>query len=185
MSDDFARLQGARCRLRPYATADIPHLARLANDRLVTRWMTARFPYPYTLSDAENWIAKAVLEHPVNTFVIEVEGAFAGSVAILPHDGEGRGIAEFGYWLGREFWGRGIAAEAARILADFALTTRELRRLEARVWEPNIASVRVLESAGFVREATLRSGVVDREGTVSNLLIFGRLATDSSPLDRS
>jgi ribosomal-protein-alanine N-acetyltransferase len=181
VSDNFSRLRGKRCRLRPYATGDVSELARLANDKLVTRWMTATFKYPYTVADAEEWIAKVTREEPVNTFVIEANGAFAGSVAILPHDGEGLGVAEFGYWLGRAFWGRGIATEAARLLADYALTIRGLRRLESRVWEPNHASIRVLEKAGFVREALLRDGVIDRDGVVSNLLLYGRLASDPRP----
>jgi RimJ/RimL family protein N-acetyltransferase len=169
---------GERCSLRPYEAGDVADLGRLANDKLVTRWMTATFRYPYTLADAEAWIARVTREDPPNAFVILVHGAFAGSVAIVPRDGEVLGTAEFGYWLGRQFWGRGIAGEAARLLADYALTDRGLRRLEAYVWEPNGASARVLEKAGFVLEGRLRDGVVDREGLVSNLLIYGRLATD-------
>jgi len=144
--------------------------------------MTARFPYPYAISDAEDWISKVAGEAPTNTFVIEADERFAGSVAVLPREGEARGTAEFGYWLGREFWGRGIATEAACLLAGHALTLRGLRRLEARVWEPNRASARVLEKAGFVREAELREAVVDRNGIVSNLLLYARLASDPSPI---
>jgi RimJ/RimL family protein N-acetyltransferase len=182
MGNDPWHFRGKRCRLRPYATGDAAALARLANDPGVSRWMTARFPCPYTLSDAEDWISRVSLEAPTNTFVIESDGEFAGSVAVLPHDGEARGTAEFGYWLGREFWGRGIATDAARLLADHSFTSRGLRRLEARVWEPNRASARVLEKAGFVLEAELREAVVDRNGIVSNLLLYARLASDPSPL---
>lgn len=179
MSEHIHNLLGKRCRLRPYETGDVADLARLANDKLVTRWMTATFAFPYTRADAEAWVAKVTSEDPVNTFVVEVDGRFSGAAAFLPHDGEALGVAEFGYWLGREFWGRGIMGEAARLLADYALTVRGLRRLESRVWEPNVASARVLEKAGFVREALLRDGVIDRAGVVSNLLIYGRLASDN------
>lgn len=51
-----------------------------------------------------------------------------------------------GYWIGREFWGRGIASAA---LGQF-LRAEVARPLNARVAKHNTASIRVLRKAGFV-----------------------------------
>lgn len=95
-------------------------------------------------------------------------------------DGESRGVAVFGYWLGHAFWGTGLATEAARLLASHAFTVRDLRRLEAYVFAPNVASARVLEKAGFRRGAVLREGVMDREGIVMDAWLYARLRSEAT-----
>jgi RimJ/RimL family protein N-acetyltransferase len=72
---------------------------------------------------------------------IVADGDLAGSLALFP-DGGKRAV---GYWIGREFWGRGIATDALRLfLAGFAE-----RPLYAWVIATNAASIRVLEKCGF------------------------------------
>jgi RimJ/RimL family protein N-acetyltransferase len=105
---------------------------------------------------------------------IEVEGAIAGGIAVEPREDERSGTALFGYWLGRSYWGRGIATEAARLLSDFALQSGGLRRLEATVFAPNTASARVLEKCGFTLEGRSREMYLDRGGAVCDGLLFGR-----------
>lgn len=56
------------------------------------------------------------------------------------------GEPEVSYWLGKEYWGRGIATQA---LAQF-LRQQPVRPLYARAVKDNIASLRVLEKCGFV-----------------------------------
>ncbi len=83
-----------------------------------------------------------VLEDPRNsTWTVLVAGEVAGYVACFPqHD-----ALHVGYWLGRPFWGRGIATAAlARLLGEVPT-----RPLFARVAEHNVASRRVLEKCGF------------------------------------
>jgi len=168
---------GTRCSLRPYALADAEAVARLADDFAVARWMTAAFPFPYTLADARTWTAKATAEEPVDNFAIEAEGTLVGGAGLRPLAGECRGAAEFGYWLGRAYWGRGIATEAARLLVQRAFE-RGLRRLEAHVFAPNVGSARVLEKAGFRREGLLRSALVERDGAIVDGLLYARLDID-------
>ena len=66
----------------------------------------------------------------------------AGNVMSFERDG----LREVGYWLGRAYWGRGIATQA---LAAF-LRDERIRPLQARVVADNHASLRVLEKCGFV-----------------------------------
>jgi [ribosomal protein S5]-alanine N-acetyltransferase len=170
-------LEGALCRLRPYRDDDVDALRALADDPLVARWMTAGFASPYTEEAARAWIDAAQADLPVRNFAIEVEGAFAGGAGLEPLGGERAGVAVFGYWLGRRYWGRGIATDAARTLAAYALTSGRLRRLQASVFAPNLASARVLEKAGFTCEARLRDAYVQRDGTVCDELVYARLAS--------
>ena len=164
--------------LRPFRGDDVDGLLAVADDAQVTRWMSARFPHPYTRADAEFWIAKTTTESPTETFALEIDGRIAGAVAYEAHDGERAGVAEFGYWLAPKYWGRGIITAASRLLVKHAFDVRGLRRLEAHVFAPNVASAKVLEKCGFVKEATMRQRVTDREGNVLDTYLYARLATD-------
>jgi RimJ/RimL family protein N-acetyltransferase len=88
--------------------------------------------------------------------IVTENGTVAGQLLSFPRDG----VREIGYWLGRRFWGRGIATAA---LAEFLPLVTE-RPLYGVVSEPNIASRRVLERNGFVlaerheRESLLPDG---------------------------
>ena len=68
--------------------------------------------------------------------------------------------ALIGYWLAGPFWGRGIATEAVRIVSDYAFATCNVLRLFALPFADNARSTRVLEKAGYTREAVLRSSSV-------------------------
>jgi RimJ/RimL family protein N-acetyltransferase len=70
-----------------------------------------------------------------------VDGEVAGSIASFLQGGE----REVGYWLGREFWGRGVATKALRAF----LTDESRRPIYAHVARHNLASRRVLENCGF------------------------------------
>lgn len=72
---------------------------------------------------------------------IVYDGRVAGSVLSYVSDGE----PEVSYWLGREFWGKGIATQA---LAAF-LQIQTLRPIYARAAKDNLASLRVLQKCGF------------------------------------
>jgi len=91
-----------------------------------------------------HWRTNVLPRREATKKTIVVDGAIAGNVVSWEKDGE-RAI---GYWLGRAFWGRGIASAAvARFVAEHELT----RPLYAYVAISNTASVRVLERCGFRR----------------------------------
>src|SRR4029079_16654406 len=98
-----------RCLLRPLTPADAPSLAAHANDRSIWLNLRDRFPHPYHLSDAEQYIAGVMNQQVQTSFGIIVEGQAAGSISLMLREDVERISAEIGYWLGRAFWGRGIA----------------------------------------------------------------------------
>jgi RimJ/RimL family protein N-acetyltransferase len=170
-------MRGRLCLVRPYRAADAKAICAIADDFMVARWMTRAFPHPYTQRDADDWIALATSDTAERYYAIEVDGSLAGGVGVEPYNGERDGNAAFGYWLGRAYWGRGIATEAARMLADRALGSGRLRRLEASIFAENVASARVLEKCGFTREGTLREFYLDRSGKICDAVFFARLAS--------
>jgi len=66
------------------------------------------------------------------------------------------GRAELGYFIGREHWGYGYASEAVRLALEYAFEWLNLRKVYARVYAPNEASIKVLEKNGFELVGRLR-----------------------------
>lgn len=115
------------------------------------------FPHPYGIGDALAFIDLTDRMEPQTFFAIEVDGTLAGGIGYTRRTDVERIEAEVGYWLGRAFWGRGIATAALRLLTARAFAADPgLQRLWAVPFVTNVASARVLEKAGYTREGTLR-----------------------------
>ena len=147
--------------IRSWRPSDAAGLARQANDRRVWLGMRDAFPHPYSLEDAQRFIAKALGMSPETYLAIEVSGAVAGGIGYTLHVDVERVAAEVGYWLGVEYWGRGIATAALGVLTRHAfLSHQELQRLYAVPFSSNPTSGRVLSKAGYRPEGTLRQSVI-------------------------
>jgi RimJ/RimL family protein N-acetyltransferase len=138
-------LETDRLTLRAPRLDDVKAIAGFANDRRVAE-NTARVPHPYTLDDAERFIATANGQDGEAVFVISRDGDVIGACGIEPRAG---GAAEIGYWLGAPFWGRGYATEALRAAIDYAFGDLGHTALQAGARVSNPASRRVLEKCGF------------------------------------
>jgi RimJ/RimL family protein N-acetyltransferase len=145
-------------------------LVRNANDRRVWRNLRDEFPHPYTREDATDWIRRASGAIPQTAFAIVVGELAVGGIGLRLREDVYRRSAEIGYWLGREHWGRGITSEAVQALTEWAFPTFDLCRIFAGVFEWNLASMRVLEKAGFRLEGRLRKAIVKDGETVDELL---------------
>ncbi|MDQ6942747.1 MAG: GNAT family N-acetyltransferase [Candidatus Eremiobacteraeota bacterium] len=172
-------VRGTLCTLRPWRLADVATLPEVASDPDVVRYMNHRFPSPYTRADADAWIRIQLDDPQARHWVIEVDGALAGGIGLTAGVLEHAGNLAIGYWVGKRFWGRGIASDALRALTAHAIATLRPRRLWANVMAANTASARVLEKAGYVREAVLARAIVDRHGTAHDELIFVFPQTDA------
>ena len=145
--------------LRDYNVTDIDRLVALANNRNVSRYLVYTFPYPYTRSDAKWWIEVGSKANKAITKVIELEGEFVGSVGFHPQSGWRSHVAEIGYWIGEDYWGRGLATLALKRMSDHAFTLPALKKLYAPVLGANQASKRVLEKCGFALEGVFKKEV--------------------------
>ena len=80
---------------------------------------------------------------------IVADGVVAGNIGSWPENGQ----QLLGYWVGREFWGRGVATQALALLVDEV----SIRPLYAHVVMHNVGSIRVLEKCGFRRDRVAES----------------------------
>jgi RimJ/RimL family protein N-acetyltransferase len=141
----FARTP--RLLLRPGFPEDAAALAMAIADQAIVRNLTVA-PWPYTLRDAEAYLAKP--RDPVLPSLLIFERT-AGAPRLIGSCGLGRrpsGAVEMGYWIARTHWGRGFATEACKALIDIARTLG-LGTVEGSHFTDNPASGRVLEKLGF------------------------------------
>jgi len=128
-------------KLRMVADSDLPIFFEQQLDP-EANWMaafTAKDPTDRLAFDT-HW-AKVLADPGITIRTILLDGQVAGSVLCHGWGSE----PELSYWLGREFWGRGIATQALALFLDVA----RVRPLYARVARDNTASIRVLEKNGF------------------------------------
>jgi 8-oxo-dGTP diphosphatase len=149
----FAPLTTERLTLRPLLAGDAEALHRLVNDWEVSRTLSA-VPFPYPRELADEWIASTARELEAGTAyhlaITGQEGAEELLVGVVGLRINAKARAgRLGYWVGRRFWGHGVATEAAGRLARWALANLDLDRLEANVATDNPASVAVLVHIGF------------------------------------
>lgn len=76
-----------------------------------------------------------------------------------------------------EYWGHGYGTDAYLQLLDFAFNQRNLHRIKALVLDDNLASQKLHEKLGFVREGILRDSVY-KDGKYKNQIVYGLLAKD-------
>lgn len=140
------------------------------------KYLSDRLPYPYTLENADWWINFACENEGKNGVFrkVLVNGKVAGNITVERLPDVRKNDAELGYLFAREYWGKGIATVAAKLICDIAFRELSLNRLTAQVYEGNIASRRVLEKCGFTLEGNLKNAVTKGD-KVYNLLIFGKL----------
>lgn len=149
-------LNCGKCQLRTWHPNDIESVVHHANNRKVWLNMRDGFPHPYTQADAQDWIQRARAARPETSFAIVVAGQAVGGIGFELKTDVERYSAEVGYWLGEEFWGQGICTEALKAATPYALKTYHLNRIFALPLSGNLASIRVLEKAGYRREGLLR-----------------------------
>ena len=151
-----APLDTARLRLRRMRPEDAPEIARLLDDWEVARH-TSNIPFPYERSVADDFIAKVGVEMAEGrALVFAVEERLTGKLAGCVGASLTGHIAEIGYWIGREFWGKGYATEAVRRCLRALFQNFGLGTVWGAVLPENPASRRVMEKAGLLFERTQR-----------------------------
>src|SRR5262249_20169801 len=138
--------------LSEFRSSDKDALIAHLNDRDIYD-RTLRIPFPYTATDAEEWLALVPK-------IIEQQGrpdhwAIRDADAALVVGGGFNGFevgkshrAEVGYWLAKPFWGRGIMTAVVQRVCQHAFDEFGLVKITAHVFAHNPASARVLEKCG-------------------------------------
>lgn len=167
--------------IRPWRVGDGPSLARHANNPSVSRNMRDRFPHPYSLADAQTFIAASLSQDPQTVFAIAVDDAAVGGIGYTLHDDVERVAAEIGYWIGVDYWGRGIMSTAVAAFTRWVFDRHpELRRLYAVPMAWNRASARVLEKAGYRLEGRMRESAI-KNGLIVDQFLYAILRDELGP----
>jgi ribosomal-protein-alanine N-acetyltransferase len=175
-------LQTARLRLRAFEDADAQDLFALQSNARVLRYWDGP---PWTeRSRAEKFIARCrEMEKEGSGARLAVDrasdGAFIGWCVLSGWNPDFRS-AGLGYCFDDAAWGHGYATEAGRVLLRWAFDTLDLNRVQAETDTRNVASARVLEKLGFLREGTLREDCVVN-GEVSDSWVYGLLRREWRP----
>ena len=144
-----------RLLLRPMRLTDADDVYAYARDPDWSRFLP--LPSPYRRVHAEEYVAKSVLgpwdTRP--TFAITMESRVIGAIDVRINARDA--VAELGYSVARSQWGRGLMAEAAGAVIDWAFADRCLAKVVARADILNRQSWRVMEKLGMRREGILRS----------------------------
>ncbi len=139
--------------LRPPVPADAEQLHRLVNDWGVVR-MLSRLPFPYPRTLTDDWIASTAEQLAKGSgYHLVITGDEAGEELVIGCVGLRMdmkpGVGNLGYWVGRRYWGHGVATEAVGKVARWALANLPITRVEAHVAEDNPASAAVLRRIGL------------------------------------
>lgn len=162
--------------LRPLRPEDKPVFTSSIDDRSIWSQLTDGVAHPYTLAHADAFFARVNVEPPF-ALAIERNGAFAGLIGAYPMSDIERNTAEMGYWIGAAHQGHGLATLALRTMVPYAFGVLGKHRLQARVFDGNLASMRVLEKCGFQKEGVLRDAVT-KDGRILDLHVFSLLERD-------
>jgi RimJ/RimL family protein N-acetyltransferase len=182
MSAACPLVEGEGFILRPWRLDDRDALVRHANDEGVSRGLSDRFPYPYTRQDADNFLSHPV-EPPSLVLAIEIEGEAVGGIGMRPGEDTLRIGSQLGYWLGRQYWGRGLMSRIVPRWCAHVFANYGFERLQATVLSNNPASARVLEKSGFAREGTLRRAAIKRN-EVLDLWMYAMLRPEADSARR-
>jgi RimJ/RimL family protein N-acetyltransferase len=161
-----------KCTLRDWRKGDESSLVRHANNPNVARDLADVFPHPYTLDDAFAWVARHAGIEPPTQFAIEIDASAVGGIGLIIGSGLHSRSAEIGYWLGEDYWGRGIMSGVVRAVTHYAFETFDLAHVFAGTFERAAGSRRVLEKAGFILEGRLRQHVT-KNGETMDDFIYG------------
>jgi len=132
--------------IRPIESGDAEQLARIANNVKIRDAMRTGFPHPYTLEDAKTFIEVCHKAKHLPRAIV-VDGLYAGQIGIFPRE---IGDAEIGYWLGEEYWGRGVITQAIALIVKLAKEIVKPTEIYAKVIKDNVGSWKALEKNGFV-----------------------------------
>jgi len=170
--------------LRKWSPNDKAELIALCNavDRT---YLSDRMPFPYTEEDADWWLGMVGLnEGKKGVFrAITVDGKIIGSVSIERNSGY-KNEGELGYMLLTEHWSKGFATDAVMQICGIAFHELNLDKITAKVHDPNIASIKVLEKNGFIIDshgvtADIKQAVKRSEPPASTTIIAGPCSVES------
>lgn len=166
--------------LRPFRTDDIGKFVALCNSSEQISRNSLHMPYPMTKQDFISWHIDQENQFENGTeynFAItdKQSGELLGAIE-LTHDQENN-KGEVGYWVGQQFWGRGIATASLIAIIDFAFKYKGYHRVCARHFSQNIISGKVARKAGMTKEGVHVHDIL-KDGIYKDMVCYGIINHD-------
>jgi 8-oxo-dGTP diphosphatase len=147
--------QTERLTLRALEKSELPRLVELLGVWDVVRWLSV-VPFPYNFRDAEEFYAD-ITPHNLHgepqfyALALKSDNLLIGGIGLQPPRtaNAAPGEIEIGYWLGKDYWNRGLMREAARAVIDIAFARPGTQAICATTDPANQASQNVLRQAGL------------------------------------
>ena len=160
--------------LTPFLPTDKAALVNQINDKEIFD-NTLLIPHPYTEQDADNWfdlLDKQLQSNgsQSNWAIRKEDGQLIGGIGFWLAHGKASHKDELGYWLGREYWGKGIMTNVVERFVEFGFEKRGLVRIMATIFAHNKGSARVLEKVGFQKEGILRKNYFKNDRYIDGIL---------------
>jgi [ribosomal protein S5]-alanine N-acetyltransferase len=163
----FPKLPGVLVNLRELTVNDAQNITHLMNYN-ISKYLYD-VPDPYSVQDALNFIRTAHSDFKSLKslhFAIEYKSeseprnnnnlVLVGAVGLKNIDLVNR-KANLGYWIGEQYWGRGIATECIRLIIDYAFSPElGLKQISAYVFPENKGSIHVLEKNGMKNKGEVK-----------------------------
>ncbi|KAK5938278.1 hypothetical protein PMZ80_009248 [Knufia obscura] len=204
MSDTILTLKD-NISIRRYRETDAEEITLHANNRKIWQNLTDRYPFPYKLEDSKWWINHCndkaqwlSIISPSDIGQSETKEAFEarraestlptdyvvchldkpiGSCGLM-QDHRGPRTVNLGYWLGEEYWGRGIATQVASAFSQWAFDTFPwIVRIEADAYSWNEGSQKVIRKSGFEYEGVQKMKAF-KDGKYGDIVLFGKVRPD-------
>ncbi len=183
---EIPTLQYGLVTLRPSAEKDIDSIFNACQDPLIPAFTTV--PATYTIDHAIDFVRSdpfSFAERRELRFVIDYgNGAdtnFAGVISLHTINIKNH-TAEIGYWMDKSLRGKGIGTIAAKMITDYGFRSLGFRRIDGLVDVDNLASQKLLTSAGFQKEGILRNKVSREDGRQIDMALFATTDSTWKPL---
>lgn len=161
------------CTIREWKIEDAAGLADMLNNKNILNNLRDGLPYPYTKSDAQEYITQMLSADKTKTFAfaITVDDRAVGSIGVFRCDNIHFRTAEMGYYIGEPYWGKGFGTCAVEQVCSYVFEHTDIIRIFAEPFAYNMASCRVLEKAGFQFEGLLRNNAF-KNGKVVDMKMY-------------
>lgn len=170
--------------IRDLQITDVESLTKYANNLNVSRYL-ARIPYPLKKEQEMKFVQKCIDESKKEKrenyqfgISLKNKNEVIGMIGLTNLKEEVNSM-EIGYWLGEDYWRKGIMLEAIRKMLDFGFNNLKLNRIEAKAFVENEASKKILEKSGFKLEGLLRQAGHSRAtNKIGDDYVFAILKSD-------
>lgn len=175
LHEDKAKPSAPAVTLKKLTLDDKAELSYICNN-VDRSWLSDRLPNPYSEENAGwyiNHCAELEAKKQGVFRLVVADGKTVGNISVEIKDlSLSAKTGEIGYFIITEYWNRGIMTSAVKQICELAFNELDILRIAGRAFEPNMASRRVMENAGFELEGILKNGLY-KNGKAYSDCIYG------------